>query len=91
MAEMADGMADGIVEWRNGGMAEWRKWRPNGGMGYIPTFMVHADDDTDTFKSYSIDICLFNLKINPILCFSNIKTQSRSNPPPVMRYGYVRT
>jgi hypothetical protein len=27
MAEMADGMADGMEEWRNGGMAEWQKWR----------------------------------------------------------------
>ena len=30
---------------------------------------------------FTVNICLFNLKINPILCFSNIKTQSISNPP----------
>jgi hypothetical protein len=23
---------DGMEEWRNGRMAEWQKWRPNGGM-----------------------------------------------------------
>jgi hypothetical protein len=55
MAEMADGMADGMEEWRNGGMAEMAaEWR-NGlmaGMATYLIFMVHADDDTDTFKSY---------------------------------------
>jgi hypothetical protein len=40
MAEWCNG---GMAELRNGGMVEWRN-------GYIPTtFMVHADDDTDTF------------------------------------------
>ena len=64
MAEMADGMADGMAEWQNGGMAEWwnggrmAEWS-NGGNGYLPTiFMVHAnnddDDNTNTFKSFMV-------------------------------------
>jgi hypothetical protein len=44
----------GIVEWRNGrmadGMAEWQKEWQNGRMAGMATyvlFMVHADTDTD--------------------------------------------
>jgi hypothetical protein len=45
-----------MAEWRDGGnggrMAEWS----NGRNGYLPTiFMVHADNDTNTFKSFIID------------------------------------
>ena len=41
----------GMAEWRNGGMAKWRDGRNR----YLPTsFMVHADDDTDTFKSFIV-------------------------------------
>ena len=40
-----------MAEWRNGGMAKWRDGRNR----YLPTsFMVHADDDTDTFKSFIV-------------------------------------
>ncbi len=46
MAEMADGMADGMAEWRNGGMAEWQKWRPNGGIiewrEWLPTYYIYG-------------------------------------------------
>jgi hypothetical protein len=46
MAEMADGMMDGMEEWRNGGMEEWRKWRPNGGMvewrEWLPTYYIYG-------------------------------------------------
>jgi hypothetical protein len=45
MAEMADGMADGMEEWRNGGMARngrnggrMAKWS-DGGNGYLPTWI----------------------------------------------------
>ena len=48
MAEWRNG---GMAELRNGGMAEWRDGRNR----YLPTsFMVHADDDTDTFKSFIV-------------------------------------
>ena len=56
-AERSNG---GMEEWRNGGirgtidsggMAGWRDGRNR----YLPTsFMVHADDDTDTFKSFIV-------------------------------------
>jgi hypothetical protein len=66
---MADGgMADGMVEWSNGGkgrmagmvgMAERQKEWQNGKMAEVATytlFMVHADtDDNDTLIFYSID------------------------------------
>ncbi len=43
-----------MAEWQNGGMAEMAaKWR-NGRMAGMATyllFMVHANNDTDTFKS----------------------------------------
>ena len=53
------GMVEKRTEWRNGGMAELRnggmaEWR-DGRNRYLPTsFMVHADDDTDTFKSFIV-------------------------------------
>ena len=51
MVEMAEWRNGGMAEWRNGGMAKWRDGRNR----YLPTsFMVHADDDTDTFKSFIV-------------------------------------
>ena len=41
MAEMADGMEDGMEEWRNGGMAKMAaEWR-NGRMAGMATYLLH--------------------------------------------------
>jgi hypothetical protein len=87
-----------MVEWRNGGtaelverliLAEWRDGRNR----YLPTsFMVHADDDTDTFKSFIIPIICHSFSVRRFMysffaiVLRSISDRQKFSPPPVFHF-----